>query len=80
VQLRHWKPTDGGEKWFCGNCGSSMFGRNHRHDDPIGIRMGTFDTDPGIRPTVRAFVADAAPWEAIPDDCPRHPGSRHAKP
>ena len=81
AQLRHWKPTDGGEKWFCGNCGSSIFGRNDRHDDPIGIRMGTFDTDPEIRPTVRAFVADAAPWEAIPDDgLPRHPGSRHAKP
>jgi len=80
-QLRHWTPTDGGEKWFCGNCGSSIFGRNHRHDDPIGIRMGTFDTDPGIRPTIRAFVADAAPWEPIPDDgLPRHPGSRHAKP
>jgi hypothetical protein len=30
--------------------------------------MGTFDTDPGIRPSVRAFVADAAAWEAIPDD------------
>ena len=43
--------------------------------------MGTFDTDPGIRPTVRAFVADAAPWEDIPDDgLPRHMQSRHAKP
>jgi len=42
--------------------------------------MGTFDADPEIRPTVRAFVADAASWEAIPeDDLPRHPKSRHAK-
>jgi hypothetical protein len=42
--------------------------------------MGTFDADPGIRPTVRAFVADAAPWEAIPeDDLSRYPASRHAK-
>ena len=40
--------------------------------------MGAFDDDPGIRPSVRQFVADAAPWEPIPDDgLPRFPGSRH---
>ena len=50
--LRMWKPEDGGEKWFCGECGSSLFGRNPNHPDPIGIRMGTFDHDPGIRPIV----------------------------
>ena len=27
-QLRMWQPHDGGEKWFCGVCGSSIFGRN----------------------------------------------------
>ena len=73
-----WKPDDGGEKWFCGDCGSSLFGRNPTHADPIGIRMGAFDDDPGIRPSVRQFVAYAAPWEPIPDDgLPRYPESRH---
>ena len=43
----HWKPDDGGEKWFCGDCGSAIFGRNPSHPDSIGIRMGTFDRDPG---------------------------------
>ena len=80
-RLRVWTPEGGGEKWFCGDCGSSLFGRNDAHADPIGIRMGTFDRDPGIRPSVRQFVADAAQWEPIPDDgLPRHPGSRHAPP
>jgi hypothetical protein len=46
--LRMWKPQDGGEKWFCGECGSSPC-LNPRHADPIGIRMGTFDGDLGIR-------------------------------
>jgi hypothetical protein len=77
--LRLWKPEDGGEKWFCGDCGSSLFGRNSAHPDPIGIRMGAFDVDPGIRPSVRQFVGSAAPWEPIPDDgLPRYPQSRHA--
>jgi hypothetical protein len=78
-RLRVWEPDSGGEKWFCGDCGSSLFGRNRAHADPIGIRMGAFDDDPGIRPSVRQFVAYAAPWEPIPDDgLPRHPESRHA--
>jgi len=78
-RLRRWKPPDGGEKWFCGDCGSAMFARNLSHPDSIGIRMGTFDHDPGIRPSVRQFVAHAAPWEPIPEDgLPRYPESRHA--
>ena len=48
--LRMWQPPGGGEKWFCGSCGSSLFGRNLSHPDSIGIRMGTFDEDPGILP------------------------------
>jgi hypothetical protein len=79
-RLRMWKPDGGGEKWFCGDCGSSLFGRNRSHADPIGIRMGAFDSDPGIRPSVRQFVAYAPRWEPIPDDgLPCYPESRHAR-
>ena len=77
--LRVWQPEDGGEKWFCGECGSALFGSNPTHPEPIGIRMGTFDHDPGVRPSVRQFVTYAASWEPIPDDgLPRFPQSRHA--
>lgn len=79
-RLRVWSPDDGGEKWVCGDCGSSLFGRNPNHADPIGIRMGAFDSDPGIRPSIRQFVAYVAPWEPIPDDgLRRYPESRHAQ-
>ena len=43
-RLRVPKPDDDGEKWFCGYCGSSLFGRNPSHADPIGIRMGASTT------------------------------------
>jgi len=77
--LRVWRPQGGGEKWFCGECGSALFARNRAHAEPIGIRMGAFDRDPDIRPSVRQFVRYAAAWEPIPDDgLPRHAGSRHA--
>ena len=48
------------------------------HPETIGIRMGTFDGDPGIRPTVRQFVARAAAWEPVPEDGLPIPESRHA--
>ena len=77
-RLRAWNPDDGGEKGFCADCGSSVYAHNPRHAHPIGIRMGTFDGDPGIRPSVRQFVAYAATWEPVPDDgLPRHSESRH---
>jgi hypothetical protein len=72
--LKAWKPPDGHEKWFCGECGSALFSRAPQDPDRVGIRLGAFDGDPGIRPSLRQFVAYAAPWEPIPDDgLPRYP-------
>jgi len=55
-----------------------MFSRNPAHADQVGIRMGTLDSDPGIRPSARQFVAyapglGAGPrrWPAPPSRGPR---------
>ena len=75
--LRAWKPPDGAEKWFCGDCGSALFSRHPEHRERIGVRMGAFDSDPGVRPSAHQFVAYAVPWEPIPDDgLPRYPEVR----
>lgn len=67
--IKGWLPPDGGyEKCFCGECGAHLFSRHPVDRDRIGVRMGAFDGDPGVRPTIRQFVAYAAPWEPIPDD------------
>ena len=34
----------------------------------MGVRLGTVDGDPGIRPQHRQFVDYACVWEPIPDD------------
>jgi hypothetical protein len=76
-RLRAWKPEDGAEKWFCGDCGSAIFTRDPEDPERVGVRMGAFDTDPGVRPSVRQFVSYAAAWEPIPDDgLPRYPEQR----
>lgn len=67
-ELRVWAPEGGFEKLFCGRCGSALFSRPAGTTDLVGVRLGTVDGDPGIRPQWRQFVAYAAPWEPIPDD------------
>jgi hypothetical protein len=75
--IAFYRPPDGFEKAYCSACGSAIFSRDPGDHDVIGIRMGTFDTDPGVRPSYRQFVAYAAAWEPIPDDgLPRYPESR----
>jgi hypothetical protein len=47
----------------------------------MSMRMSAFDSDPGVRPSYRQFVAYAASWEAIPNDgLPRYEESRPRPP
>jgi len=67
--VKAWRHPDGGfEKCFCAECGAHLFSRNPDDHSQIGIRLGAFDADPGIRPSWRAFTDYAAAWEPIPDD------------
>jgi hypothetical protein len=67
--VRVWDPPDQGwAKGFCALCGSHLFSRPQDEDLPRSLRMSAFDTDPGVRPAFRQFVAYAAPWEPIPED------------
>jgi hypothetical protein len=66
--VRSWQPEGGWEKLFCGACGSALFTRDPEIGEIKSVRLGSFDRDPEIRPSVRQFVAYAAPWEPIPDD------------
>ena len=64
-----WRHPDGGmEKCFCRRCGAHVASRDPDSGAIRSVRMSAFDTDPGVRPSFRAFVAYAAPWEPIPDD------------
>jgi hypothetical protein len=73
--VREFRPVDGSPKCFCSNCGSALWSRN-AETGTLGVRLGTVDGDPGIRPQHRQFVDFAAVWEAIPDDgLPRFGGS-----
>ena len=76
--VQAWRHDDGGfEKCFCRECGAHLFSRNPDDPNQMSIRMSAFDGDPGVRPSWRAFVSYAAPWEPIPDDgLERYPEAR----
>ena len=65
---------------FCSVCGGALWSLSPQ-EQTISLRMGTFDTEPGVPLTYRQFVNYAAPWEPIPDDgIPRYPEGRHSQP
>jgi hypothetical protein len=76
--LRSWDPPGGGyAKVFCASCGSSMWSRHPKDPEIVAVRLGTFDSDPGVRPGVRQWMDSAATWEPVPDDgLPRFPEQR----
>jgi hypothetical protein len=71
--VREWQPDDGYAKAFCSACGSALYSRAPGDENVSSVRLGAFDGDPGVRPSLRQFVAYAAAWEPIPaDGLPRH--------
>lgn len=75
--LGSFDPPDGWSKVFCSACGGALWAQSRDDPNLVGVRLGTFDADPGIRPSYRQFTDYAAPWEPIPDDgLPRYPERR----
>ena len=67
--IRGYDPGGGGFlKLFCAQCGSGLWSQSPEDPEVKSVRLGAFDSDPGIRPAYRQFVAYAAPWEPLPDD------------
>jgi hypothetical protein len=74
--VREHLPAAGFAKAFCSRCGAALWSRDPDEDEPFSVRLGAFDSDPGVRPSYHQFVAYAAPWEPLPDDgLPRYPES-----
>jgi hypothetical protein len=73
--VRTWAPENGFPKSFCSLCGSALFSGGG--ELPVGVRMGTLDGDPGVRPSYRQWLESAPAWETVPDDgLDRYPRAR----
>ena len=69
-----YRSSPGKQRFFCRHCGSHLFARTDAEPDQILLRMGTLDTDPGVRAEAHIWVEDRQPWYEICDDLPRYPG------
>jgi len=78
--IRDFDPGDGGFlKAFCAVCGGALYAVDPDDFTTLAVRMGTFDTDPGVRPSYHQWTSSAVAWEPIPDDgLPRYEGRRPA--
>ena len=68
--LKEWESTPGIRRCFCGRCGSPILKRTDARPENIRLRLGTLDTDPGIKPFRHIFVASKAAWTEITDNLP----------
>jgi len=77
ANIKAFRPPDGFAKVFCTNCGGALWSQSPKDPEVISVRMGAFDSDPGVRPSYHQYVAYAAKWAPIPEDgLPRFPEAR----
>lgn len=66
-EIRYFVKSETGTLAFCGNCGSSLFGK--RSDiRMIHLRAGILDDTPSQQPQYHVCTNSKAPWYAITDD------------
>lgn len=66
--LGFYAPDEGWHKYFCRECGSAIFTLNPDQPELVGMRMGGFDGDPGVRPAFHQFTNYAPAWAPVADD------------
>jgi hypothetical protein len=71
--LKFYESSPGKKRFFCSNCGSQIYAKREGQNHYI-LRMGTIDSDPGVRPTQHIFTRYKAPWYNIHDNIPEYPG------
>jgi hypothetical protein len=72
-----YQPPDGMVKCFCSVCGAHLFSRAPDDPAPLSVRLGAFDGEPPVLPSLHQFTAYAPSWDPIPDDgLPRYEEQR----
>jgi hypothetical protein len=77
--IRSFESSPGKLRHFCGTCGTQLIAEWTDQAEII-LRLGALDTDPGVRPTIHIWVADAVPWLTYGPDLPRLSGGRGSQP
>ena len=69
--LKEWESSPGYQRVFCGRCGSPILKRKTKDPDNLRLRVGTLDSDPGVKMSKHTHVSSKAPWVEIKDGLPQ---------
>lgn len=69
--LRWWASDAGGERAFCGHCGSPMFFRSSRWPGELHIARALFNTPIDREPSGHAYYDTHVEWFTVADSLPR---------
>ena len=59
-------------RFFCGNCGTSLYGESEIYQDSIVLKVGSLDDPSVFKPTMNVWVSSAQPWHYIDPDLPQY--------
>ena len=65
--LSSWESSPGVRRYFATCCGSPIFKRDDANPSEYGFRLGTLDTDPGLKVAQHYMIESKAPWVEICD-------------
>ena len=59
-------------RFFCGKCGTSLYGESEIYQDSIVLKVGSLDDPSVFKPTMNVWVSSAQPWHYIDPDLPQY--------
>ncbi len=60
-------------RFFCGTCGTSLYGQSEIYQDSIVLKVGSLDDPSVFKSTMNVWVSSAQPWHYIDPDLPQYP-------
>lgn len=69
--LNQWESSPGYFRNFCSRCGSPLFKIKAKDPHVIRLRVGSLDSDPGVKISKHMHVGSKAPWVELRDGLPQ---------
>ena len=69
-RLSSWESSPGVHRFFASCCGSPIFKHYDKMPKLYGFRLGTLDSDPGLRVEKHIWVGSKVPWVELMDGLP----------
>ena len=61
-------------RYFCGDCGSPIYGQRATTPETVVLRVGTLDNPGDMKITANIWTRSARPWAYIDPSSAQHPG------